>query len=178
MSLWPSNYPLMEWLDFYIQEFQLWEKRCDGHQKTCYPRSQQDPRLGICCSHQPYICSPLWVDLVRALSTPLGTVLGMCTFCHYPNLKMCPMLGSRKHTSELMQEPPETVLAALGWEELRTWWTTGYKSHLAPKWHLAKGNIYSWAFYHLVTKNFKINTKFLLNRNGKRNNFINSLAWL
>lgn len=50
-----------------------------------------------------------------------------------------------------------------------TGWMTGHsKRHLPPKWHLVKSNVYSKAFYHLVTKDFKINTKFLLNRNGKK----------
>lgn len=54
--------------------------------------------------------------------------------------------------------------------EMRTAWMIGYnKWHLPPKWHLVKSNVYSKAFYHLVTKNFKINMKFLLNRNGKKN---------
>lgn len=44
--------------------------------------------------------------------------LEMCTPCHYPNLKMHPMLRSRKCISELTQEPPENALAALEWEEL------------------------------------------------------------
>lgn len=40
--------------------------------------------------------------------------------------------------------------------------------HLTPKRCVVRSSAYSKAFYHSVTKNLKINTKFLLNRNGKK----------
>lgn len=67
--------------------------------------------------------------------------------------------------------------------EMGTGWMTGHsKWHLPPKWHLVKSNVYSKAFYHLVTKDFKINTEFLFKqkwkKEKKKNHSTNFLARL
>lgn len=73
----------------------------------------------------------------------------------YLDMRMSATTGSRKCTRETRDEQPENTLPAFlmlrNGDRLDDWIQ---QMTLTPKWHLVKSNIYSKAFYHLVTKNF------------------------
>lgn len=135
------------------QEEMLW--RCPRTRKTATscPSSPAHLQVSECRSTSENLESlPRW-------PYPLTTQMG----------REAPQQDAENASTSWWKNNPRRFWPFLWWNEMGTGWTIGYKQWpLPPKWHLVKSNVYSKAFYHLVTKNLKINMRFLLNINGKK----------